>query len=81
MTIAERIIWILADGTPEQKVWEELVGKPSSSLVPTNPTVSEDSAVIDEYISGIVLDEPVSTFQHRLSVYGDKPISTFSVLA
>lgn len=78
MSISDRIYYILADGTPQQAQLEALAGRPSTSLIPTR---CEDSATIDEYVSGISLDQPSSSFQQRLAIYGDTPVSTFSILA
>ena len=35
----------------------------------------------DEYVAGIDLESEATPFQARLMVYGNKPISTFSILA
>lgn len=74
MSISDRIYTILADGTKHQDKWIKLVGEPSSSLI-----LSKEPA--DEYCEGITLDEPANTFQARLAVYGNVPMSTFSILA
>ena len=73
MSVSDRIHLILADGTPQYHQLVKLVGKPSSSLIPSIPA--------DEYVSGIDLDQLATPFQQRLAVYGDQPISTFNILA
>jgi len=37
MSLRDRVYSILLDGTPQQEEWTALVGKPSSSLVPSTP--------------------------------------------
>ena len=72
MSVSDRIHLILADGTPQYHQLVKLVGQPSSSLIPSNPA--------DEYVSGIDLAKPATPFNQRLAIYGDQPISTFSIL-
>lgn len=57
--------------TPDLKVTE---------IVDT-PTRFKGTDVSDEYICGIDLESSATPFQDRLRIYGDVPMSTFSILA
>jgi hypothetical protein len=41
---------------------------------------ADQPTVIEEYIDGIDLEQPATSFQARLRIYGDQPVSTFSIL-
>lgn len=77
MTLSDRIHLFLAEGTPQYDQLVSIVGEPSCAEPSPIPPA-------DEYCSGIELDmeesPTISSFQQRLSIYGDQPISTFSIL-
>lgn len=76
MLPSDRIYLFLAEGTKQYDQLVELVGHPSSAMpspTPNNPAT--------EYVNGIDLESTATPFQSRLQIYGDQPISTFSVLA
>lgn len=75
MSISDRIYLFLAEGTPDYNQLIGLVGNPTSSIGSAVLTPAE------EYIEGIDLESVATPFQARLSVYGNQPISTFSILA
>ena len=41
---------------------------------------ADQPTVIEEYISAIDLEQPATSFQAKLRIYGDQPMSTFSIL-
>lgn len=75
MQASDRICLFLAEGTKQYDQLVELVGHPSSAY----PSPTPDPAT--EYVNGIDLESTATPFQSRLQIYGDQPISTFSVLA
>lgn len=84
MLASDRICLFLAEGTEFYDQLVELVGHPSSATPsptpkPSLPVVELDPAT--EYVNGIDLESTATSFQSRLQIYGDKPISTFSILA
>ena len=74
MTVSDRLYLFLAEGTPQYERLVDLVGQPSCA----NPTVLSPA---DEYVKGINLEDSSSSFQERLTKYGNVPIRTFSMLS
>lgn len=70
MTTSDRIHLFLAEGTPQYNELVAIVGEPSSA----NPTPT------NEYLAGIDLQTEATPFSERLAIYGDVPVSTFSIL-
>ncbi len=77
MTISDRLYLFLAEGTPHYDQLVALVGQPSS-VTPSKPTTKITPS--QEYIQGIDLESDVNPFSKRLAIYGDVPVSTFSIL-
>ena len=69
MSVSDRIYLFLAEGMPEYDQLVALVGPPSNA----NPS--------DEYVKSIDLESVATPFQSRLNLYGNYPMSTFSILA
>lgn len=75
MSVSDRIYLFLAEGMiPEYDELVALVGPPSNAY-------PDKQALADEYVESIDLESEATPFQARLMVYGNKPISTFSILA
>ena len=77
MSPSDNIYMLLGAITKQHKAvreLEQLVGEQLTTAV-SRP------AVLTEYTRGITLDEPATPFNKLLAVYGDVPISTFSILA
>ena len=75
MSISDRIYLFLAEGMiPEYDELVALVGPPSNAY-------PDKQALADEYVADIDLESEATPFQARLMVYGNQPISTFSILA
>jgi len=73
MSISDRIYLILADGTADYDKLKALTGEPTSSIKPMSPST--------EFNEGIDLDDVATSFDQRLALFGDVPMSTFEVLA
>lgn len=74
MSVSDRIYLFLAEGMPEYDQLVALVGPPSSAY-------PDKQALAKEYVESIDLKSEATPFQARLMVYGNQPISTFSILA
>lgn len=75
MTPSDRIYLFLAEGmVPEYDELVALIGPPSNAY-------PDKQALANEYVESIDLEAEATPFQARLMVYGDQPISTFSILA
>jgi hypothetical protein len=72
MTVSDRIYLFLAEGTQQYDQLVDIVGEPSSASPSKSPA--------QEYIDGIDLESEANPFSKRLEVYGDVPVSTFSIL-
>ena len=75
MSTSDRIYLFLAEGmVPEYDELVALVGPPSNAY-------PDKQALADEYVADIDLESEATPFQARFMVYGNQPISTFSILA
>lgn len=80
MTASDRICLFLAEGTPEYDQLVALIGEPSSATPSIAVSNEQQELPSDEYVAGIDLESVATPFQDRLRVYGDTPVSTFSIL-
>ena len=75
MSVSDRIYLFLAEEmVPEYDELVALVGPPSNAY-------PDKQSLADEYVADIDLKSEATPFQARFMVYGNQPISTFSILA